>query len=182
MQHNITKKNRKTLALLVKNYFKGVYENDFTVFDDIEEKLGIRDFNQAEERELKRLISLFFLGQLVGLPTLNSILVKYGFSNGRHQRNYTRICKKLSSSVIKGIFEDLFEQKLGVVFKEFGSKHGSYVSKNPITVILDDSVFKHWSTISEDALSKFEGFYGRFFSGQCGKAVFGFKVVTPSNC
>ena len=172
------KKNGKILATLVKNYFQDIYTEHFTVFDDLEVKLGIRDFNQAEENELKRLVSLFFLGQLVGLPTLNSILVKYGISNGRHQRNYKKICEKLSPSVLKGIFEDLFERELATVLRTLGLKHRSCLSRDIVTVILDDSVFKHWSTISEDALSKFEDFYGCFFSGQCRRAVFGFKVVT----
>ncbi len=108
----IHKKNR-IIAEIVKNYFKEVYTESFSVFDDLENKLGTRDFNEKEEQQLKRLVSLFFLGQLVGLPTLNSILENYGISNGKHQRNHNKICKKLSLSTFKVIFEDLFEQQLG---------------------------------------------------------------------
>lgn len=46
-----------------------------------------------------------------------------------------------------------------------------------MTVILDDSIFRQWLTGGKTS-DIFEGFYGRFFSGQCGRSVFGFKVVT----
>ena len=171
-----TKKNR-IIAEIVKNYFKEVYTESFSVFDDLENKLGVRDFNEKEEEQLKRLVSLFFLGQLVGLPTLNSILENYGISNGKHQRNHNKICKKLSLSTFKVIFEDLFEQQLGASLAILSEKHTSCFSREPVTVILDDSIFRQWLTGGKTS-DIFEGFYGRFFSGQCGRAVFGFKVVT----
>ena len=171
-----TKKNR-IIAEIVKNYFKEVYTESFSVFDDLENKLGTRDFNEKEEEQLKRLVSLFFLGQLVGLPTLNSILENYGISNGKHQRNHNKICKKLSLSTFKVIFEALFEQQLGASLAILSEKHTCCFSREPVTVILDDSVFRQWLTGGKTS-DIFEGFYGRFFSGQCGRAVFGFKVVT----
>lgn len=103
---------------------------------------------------------------------------KYGISNGKHARNYRKICKKLSPSVFKAIFEDLFERDLGVIFGNLARKHKSCLSKQLITVILDDSVFRQWLKGGKEDVDKFEGFYGCFFSGQCGRTVFGFKVVT----
>ncbi len=62
MQSKNTQKN-KIIAEIVKNYFKEVYRESFSVFDDLENKLGVRDFNEKEEEQLKRLVSLFCISQ-----------------------------------------------------------------------------------------------------------------------
>ena len=69
-------------------------------------------------------------------------MVKYGISNGKHQRHYQQISKKLTPSVFKTIFEDLFAQQLEEKLYELSQKHTSCFSREPVTVILDDSVFR----------------------------------------
>ena len=129
---------------------------------------------------LKKILQVFFLGQLVGLPTLQSILTKYGMSNYR-QKSYKSICKALSINKIKGIFESVFEHQVYESLKSLCEKDSSCWSRELVTVVLDDSIFKQWLQ-SQDPEQAFENCYGRFFSGQYGRVVYGFKVVTLGIC
>lgn len=116
--------------------------------------------------------SVFFLGQLVGLPTLKSILTKFGLSN-KLQVNSTKLYKKLTINKIRLIFEHVFENQVIDLLQNMASKDSSIWSKKRVTAILDDSIFRQW--LSDSGRENEE--YGSFFSGQYKSVVFGFKVV-----
>ncbi|EAY31734.1 hypothetical protein M23134_05240 [Microscilla marina ATCC 23134] len=48
------------------------------------------------------------MGQLVGLPTLNSILVKHGVVSNSAQISYQKLASNLSISTIRKLFEEVF--------------------------------------------------------------------------
>jgi hypothetical protein len=116
--------------------------------------------------------TVFFLGQLVGLPTLQSILTKFGLSN-KLQVNSKKLYKKLTINKIRLIFEYVFESQVVDLLQNMALKDSSIWSKKRVTAILDDSIFRQW--LSESGRKSEE--YGSFFSGQYKSVVFGFKVV-----
>lgn len=132
---------------------------------------------EKELRQLQKLLSIFFLGQVVGLPTMNSILVKYDIKSNNHQIDYKKLCKKLTVSKLQKIFDAIFEQQVLSKLTEMLSKDSSCWSRELVTAILDDSIFKSWFG-NEKILEDFLTCYGRFFSGQCGRVVYGLKIVT----
>lgn len=113
---------------------------------------------------------------MVGLPTLHSILEKQGLSN-KAQVDYRKLCKKLTIKDINGLFFEVFEHKVIGELGKLCAKDSSCWSRQFTTVVLDDSVFKMWLN-DEKLLQSFDSCYGRFFSGQFGKVVYGVKILT----
>jgi Transposase DDE domain len=133
--------------------------------------------NEQETAQLKKLLTIFFLGQVVGLPTLHSILKQYDISSNKHQIDYKDLCKKLTYNKIGKVFEQVFEMQILDVLDKMSQKDSSCWSRELVTALLDDSVFRQWQT-SYDWSKDFEDCYGKFFSGQFKTSVYGFKVVT----
>lgn len=108
---------------------------------------------------------------------MNSILAKYEIKSNNHQIDYKKLCKKLTVSKLQKIFDAIFEQQALSTLTEMVSKDSSCWSRELVTAILDDSIFKSWFG-NEKILEDFSTCYGRFFSGQCGRVVYGLKIVT----
>lgn len=79
------------------------------------------------------------------------------------------------------IFEGVFEHQLYERLRELDNKHSSAWSRELVTVVLDDSVFKQWLS-SFQAGQDFGRCYGKFFSGQTRSCVYGFKVACLGIC
>lgn len=109
----------------------------------------------------------------MSLPTLKSILTKFGITSNRLQKNYTGLYKKLAVNKLRIIFESIFEQQTIAILKKMAMKDSSVWSRTRVTAVLDDSIFRQW--LSESGRQ--EAHYGKFFSGQYHCSVFGFKVV-----
>lgn len=126
-------------------------------------------------------MQIFFIGELVGLPTLNSILEKFDIKSNSQQITYKKICKLLTINKLRKVFEYIFEHEVSKELKELSKKDPSIWSKELVTVILDDSIFRQWleQGLTEQGL---DGYYGKYFSGQFGAAVYGYKVVTLGLC
>ena len=126
-------------------------------------------------------MQIFFICELVGLPTLNSILEKFDIKSNSQQINYKKICKSLTVSKLSKIFEYIFEHEVSKEMIELSQKDSSIWSKELVTVVLDDSIFRQWL---EQGLVKqgLDEYYGKYFSGQFGTAVYGYKVVTLGVC
>lgn len=122
-------------------------------------------------------MSIFFLGQIIGLPTLNSILHYHGIKSNSHQINYKNLSKSLTNRNIHDIFSALFEQELTHKLTNLSQKDPSVWSRETVTVVLDDSIFRTWLEGSCDALKDYENFYSKWFSGQFYSTVYGYKVV-----
>ena len=67
--------------------------------------------------------------------------------------------------------------QLGQILGEMSQKDPSCWSKNLVTAVLDDSVFRSWLS-SQGCANDFEDCYGKFFSGQFGTSVYGFRVLS----
>jgi hypothetical protein len=77
-------------------------------------------------------------------------------------------------ALYEGVFEHILTQELGVLL----SKHTSILSRELVTVVLDDSVFKMWLASLIQALDVDKcDFYKQAFSGQMQQVVWGYQVV-----
>ncbi len=83
--------------------------------------------------------------------------------------------------MIRNIFESVFESNLLEALAGMCKKDACCWSRELVTAILDDSVFRQWLK-SQDPTADFEECYGKFFSGQFGTTVYGFKVPTFGVC
>ena len=126
----------------------------------------------SQSRKLEKLLQVLILGQLIGLPTLNSILFKFGIRSNYHQINCVKLYNSLTDTKIRQIFEYVFEQQFISVLEDMSKKGSSCWSKKSVTAVIDDSVFRQWLEQSTDE------YYGRYFSGQFRTTVYGYKVVT----
>lgn len=139
--------------------------------------LAQEGLGSKEWKTLSKFMKIFFVGQLLGLTTLNSILTYLGISNNGLQISYKLLRKKISNKLIIKIFEILFEKQISQKMQEMQIKHRSNFSRELVTVVLDDSVFRQWLD-SLKAEKNYMGYYGKFFSGQYGRVLYGLKVVT----
>jgi hypothetical protein len=102
---------------------------------------------------------------LVDLPTLHSILAEYEITSTRVYTRFNVLYKTLTINTLIRVFERVFELQVRSKFEELSNKHSSCLSRELVTVVLDDSVFKQWLsafTIGE----QFDSCYACFFSGQ----------------
>lgn len=108
------------------------------------------------------------------LPTLHSILSEYGIKSTRTFTRFKDLYKDLTINILIKIFERVFELHLKAKFKELSTKHKSCLSRELVTVVLDDSVFKQWLGAFKEG-ENFDSCYACFFSGQFRCSVYGFK-------
>lgn len=156
---------------------EGHFQNDLNIFDELQKRIDTKDCTKEQLSTLRKFMELFLVGQLVGLPTLNAILTRYGIISNNHQKKYKSIHKNLSNKILIKIFEFIFENHLSTELQEMLKKDESIWSKKLVTVIIDDSIFRQWLKNFKDVKS-FEDCYDKFFSGQFKAPVYGQKVVT----
>ena len=118
-------------------------------------------------------MSVFYLGQLVDLPSLNAILLAHGITSNRHQCQYNNLCKRLTNNKIRLLFECIFAHVLESKLVELSAKSDSTWSRMEVTAVLDDSIFRQWLENMAD-----DGYFKSWFSGQIGRTTYGFKVLT----
>ena len=114
---------------------------------------------------------------MVNLPTLHSILKEYGIISTSVFTRFKTLYKSLTVNVLIKIFERIFELQVRSKFEELSNKHSSCLSRELVTVVLDDSIFKQWLSAlsSEGVRENFDSCYACFFSGQFKSNVYGFK-------
>ena len=88
----------------------------------------------TKQTDLRKLLSIFFLGQIIGLPTLNgtppdSILQYHDIKSNSRQICYKNICKSLTNKTIHDIFSTLFEKKLNDKLTNLSQKDPSAWSR-----------------------------------------------------
>lgn len=154
---------------IVRNYFNGEFQSSFTALRVLEEGF----LSDADAHDIKKIMSIFYLGQLVDLPSLHAILFAHNISSKNPQNRYKDLCKRLTNNKLRLIFESIFAQVLESKLLELASKSESTWSRMVVTAVLDDSIFRQWLDNMAD-----DEFYKSWFSGQIGRTVYGFKVLT----
>jgi hypothetical protein len=162
------------LERLLRKYLSGKFQQDFNILAIVQDKINGTIIGENHKKLIKKYLMLFFVGHLVGLRTLNSLIEHFSLSSNTLSAKYTKLCSQLKNSDISSFFSKVFEQILSNKFAELSEKHPCIFSRETTTAVLDDSVFRCWlESQDEDTLK----FHNRFFSGQYGCVVSGFQVV-----
>lgn len=111
----MSRKNGKSFSTIltssIKKYFQGKYTTDASVFDELFTHLEGVAMSKEEKYYLSRILRLLFLGQLVGLHSLNAVLTRFGILSSREQTCYKKMCEKLSNNVFHQLFEFFLRRK-----------------------------------------------------------------------
>lgn len=95
-----------------------------------------------------------------------------------HKKNYYNLCKELTNKEISSIFEYYFESKVRDIFIKKAKKDPTNWSRELVTVVTDDSVFRTWlDKQNVEHIKDFEDFYSKYYSGQFKQVVWGFQAV-----
>jgi hypothetical protein len=168
IKHNSERFNRR-LQKCVQSYFQGHFEQSLSHLRGLDSST----LTPTDAVYLERFMGIFYLGQLLDLPSLHAILSAHGIESNCHQVHYKKLCKKLTNNKFRLIFESLFAQILSDKLRDLSTKSASTWSRMEVTAVLDDSIFRQWLAGMVD-----DEFYKLWFSGQFGRTVFGFKVLT----
>jgi hypothetical protein len=174
----IRKNIQSEIIKLTESYLDGQYREGIEVFAELHSIVGDVDLTAADADNMRKLFMLFMLGQLLELETMRQIFVTCGITNSQHQVCYTALCSKLSQPQLFTFFEEVFQRALKAKLQPMLAKHASNFSRNLVTLAMDDSVFKRCFSYTKAQNEAFDKYFGCFFSGQFGKAVWGFQVLT----
>ena len=121
----------------------------------------------AEQGNVQKVVMLLLVGTLYDMNTLTELLSLLGIKSN----NYSKIWQKLSHKQVYDLFVMGSRQLLSKEFTKLLAQSESSQSRAEITIVGDDSVFKQWLKKVEN-----DPFYGRFFSEQYQKTVYGYCV------
>jgi phosphatidylglycerophosphatase A len=82
----IRQKTELALKKILTSFLAGQYKDMKTVFDTIQKTMENRILSKKDMSQFSKLLSVFFLGQLVDLPTLNRILSYVGITSNNTQK------------------------------------------------------------------------------------------------
>ncbi|MEN0051904.1 MAG: transposase [Bacteroidota bacterium] len=106
---------------------------------------------------------------------------EYGIKSNNSAKQFKQLYISATISKLLKIFERIFEAQIFERLEELSQKHPSAWSRELVTVVLDDSVFKQWLS-SFSSGQDYEKCYANFFSGQTRSSVYGFKVACLGIC
>lgn len=121
----------------------------------------------SEQGKVQKVVMLLLAGTLYDIDTLKELLSLLGIKSN----NYTKIWQKLSHKQVYDLFVMGSRQLFSKEFTNLLAQSDSSQSRAEITIVGDDSVFKQWLKNIEN-----DPFYGKFFSGQFQKTVYGYCV------
>lgn len=129
--------------------------------------IDVNEVCEEEKESVFLLQQLYFLGQLSGLKTLNTLLGYHGITSNK----WYKMRKQLSLDVLRKMMNSYLEEQLLNKLVAIHKKSDSMWSRYRVTVIIDDSVFRMWLEKHEE----FQDFYYWTYSGQYDKVVKGFS-------
>ena len=88
-RYNDKKKIKREVSNVVKKYFSSQYTDSLSVFEDISQHLEGIELDAKDLSHLRKLLRLFFLGQLTGLPSLRCIMDSFGITSNNEQVKYS---------------------------------------------------------------------------------------------
>ena len=167
MQNKTNQLEKKTIREELNKAMKGFMNHQ------VEEAIAAVNHLEAikipvsEQGKVQKVVMLILAGTLYDISTLTELLSLLGIKSN----NYSKIWKKLSHKQVYDLFvmgsRELFKKELSKLLVQSASSQ----SRAEITIVGDDSIFKQWlKTVENDP------FYGKFFSGQFQKAVYGYCV------
>ena len=132
------------------------------------EILLCRKVDARTSRKIQQMLLLLLLGEFYGLNTLNKLLTNYGVRGNDYQQLWQQLPCKLLVSLMNDWLWTIFS----VDFQKRLTQSGSTHSRQKLTMIIDGSIFRQWLKHEE-----FGKYFGKYYSGQYKKAVYGFNVL-----
>ena len=120
------------------------------------------------KRKVQKVLLLLLYGELYGINTLNKLLTNYGVRGN----DYQQLWQKLSCERIVGLMNDWLWHLFSIEFIKRIVQSGSTHSRQKLTLVIDGSIFRQWLQEGE-----FGKYFGKYYSGQYKKAVYGFNVL-----
>ena len=119
--------SRHTCAMLLLNegFLKGKYTDTIDVFKDAYALLKDETFDENAMSQLSKLFQIFFVAQLGGISTLNAVLKTLELKSNSKQKQYIKLCNKLTNSHLHQIFDYVLEHILEQKLTELLQKHAS---------------------------------------------------------
>ena len=154
---------------IVRHYFNGEFDSSFTAL----RALDSETISVGDSRDIQKVLGIFYLGQLLDLPSYHSILFAHGITSTNPQNRYNILCKELTNNKLRLIFESILAELLSRKLVELRAKSDSTWSRMEVTAVLDDSIFRQWLDNMTD-----DDYFKSWFSGQFGRTAYGFKVLT----
>ena len=75
------------------------------------------------------------------------MLEEYEISSNSTSKHYTEIQSKISIKNILSLYEGIFEHQLSEHLFTLFEKHPCIFSRDLVTVVLDDRIFKQWLSL-----------------------------------
>lgn len=164
MQKKEKKKTiQEELNKAVKGFLNNKGEAAFATIENLE-KMGIP---KNERGNIQKVTLLLLCGTLYGINTLTELLGLYGIKKTK----CSKIWRKLTHKQVHDLFVYGSRQIFQTEFSKLLKQSASSQSRASITIVGDESVFQHWLKNAQD-----DPFFGKFYSGQFQKAVFGYCV------
>lgn len=116
----------------------------------------------------KKTLLILGLGQLYGHHSINQIMS----ACARSSSSWWHKMKKLSFGAIERGINALLVGALKEELLRLGHQSDSTWSRSEVTMVIDGSIFRQWLKEGDDS-----GHWGKYFSGQFGCGVPGFRVV-----
>ena len=108
----VSKGFKENLKKIVKDYFEVKYREELSVFSAIKDEFDEDKLSSEEHRQVQKFLWIFFLGQILDLPTLNSMLEEYEISSNTVSKHSAEIQSKISTKNILRLYERIFEHQL----------------------------------------------------------------------
>ncbi len=132
------------------------------------EALQNQNLDKKQQLQLRRVLDVMLIGEFYGLHTLKSILTTFGIKS----TNLYKLWKDFTFHQIKNLTTEISVEYFEAVLKKLVNQSDSTWSRCEVTVVIDDSIFKMWLKNMPRG-----DCYAKFFSGQVGKSVHGFRVT-----
>lgn len=127
-----------------------------------------RKTDERTKHKIQKILLLLLYGEFYGINTLNKLLTNYGLRGN----DYQQVWQNLSCKRIVGLMNAWLWQLFSLEFTKRILQSGSTHSRQRLTLVLDASIFKHWLKDGE-----FCKYFGKYYSGQYKKAVYGFNLL-----
>ena len=164
---NKTNQLKKTIREELNKAMRGFMNHRVEESIAIVNHLELLKIPESEQGNVQKVVLLLLAGTLYDIKTLSELLSLLGIKSN----NYHKIWKKLSHKQVYDLFVMGSRQLFSKEFTKLLGQSESSQSRAEITIVGDDSIFKHWlKTVENDP------YYGKFFSGQFQKAVYGYCV------
>ena len=156
-------KLKKDLRSVLKKSLSGFGDKAAELLDEVIQS----DIPQKDRHKVLKTLMLCMYSSIFGYNNLKQVLTAYDIKSS----NFYSLYNKLSFADITNLSAYLFEHYVSEPLIKLGEQSESTWSREKPTYVIDASIFKTWLKQVDSE------FFDKFFSGQTGKAEYGYKLT-----